>query len=187
MSASALKSTMPGVGASPPNAAHSILPMSVMAQKVTTGGNESASIKPMSGGGLSYVTLQPASQPLSLVQDHRPVAYQNPSYASNNAEKEKEKDKETEVEPKVVQNGVEFVKPPVEPEAVAPAPPLALQPAPAPLALPAPKQQTDGNRNNNQSPENPAQDRQEESKPVPEPTAPASSECPGTQLSMIQV
>ncbi|XP_043274593.1 bromodomain-containing protein bet-1-like isoform X2 [Venturia canescens] len=168
MSASAVKSSMPGVGNSPPTTAHSILPMNVMAQKVSAAGNESAGMKPLGGGGLSYVTLQPANQPLSLVQDHRP-AYPNPSYASNNPEKDKEKETDGD---KIVQNGVEPLKTPgeSEPQSTLHGPPVT-PPVSSPALIAVPvipspqtKQQTDANRNNNQSPENPPQDKQDSNK-----------------------
>ncbi|EFN88711.1 hypothetical protein EAI_03275 [Harpegnathos saltator] len=128
MSASALKSTIPGVGTSPTSTSHSMLPMNAMAQKVA--GSDSGSMKPLSGSGLSYVTLQPPSQPLSLVQDHRPSVYQAPSYIGSSVEKEPETEK-------LIPNGVEVTK--TEPE----------------QDVPAAVKQTDSNRNNNLSPENP--------------------------------
>lgn len=139
-----------------------------MAQKVSATSNESAAMKPLSGGGLSYVTLQPANQPLSLVQEHRP-AYPNPSYGSNSPEKEKEKETDAE---KVVQNGVEPPKASGEPEAVStPHVPPAVPPPSSPALIAVPvvpppqtKPQTDANRNNNQSPENPPQDKQDSNK-----------------------
>lgn len=129
MSASTLKSTIPGVGTSPTSTSHSMLPMNAMAQKVA--GSDSGSMKPLSGSGLSYVTLQPPSQPLSLVQDHRPSVYQAPSYIGASMEKEPETEK-------LIPNGVEVVKTETEQD------------------VPAAVKQTDSNRNNNLSPENPA-------------------------------
>ncbi|XP_014487845.1 PREDICTED: uncharacterized protein LOC106751459 isoform X2 [Dinoponera quadriceps] len=106
-----------------------MLPMNAMAQKVA--GSDSGSMKPLSGSGLSYVTLQPPSQPLSLVQDHRPSVYQAPSYIGSSMEKEPETEK-------LIPNGVEVAKAELEQD------------------VPAPVKQTDSNRNNNLSPENPA-------------------------------
>ena len=156
MSASAIKSSMPGVGAAPPTTAHSIIPMNVMAQKVVAG-SDSASIKPMSSSGLSYVTLQPANQPLSLVQEHRPSAYQsNSGYSSNISEKEKESEGD-----KVVQNGVEPAKITAEQvTATVTGPTMMTQTVMAPVIVP-PKPQAEGNRNNNLSPENPLQEKPE--------------------------
>lgn len=124
MSASAVKpSSMPGVGTSPPNAGHSLLPINMMAQKVaaaTSGGSAasgdaSATIKPLPAGGLNYASLQsstpaaPTNQPLSLVQDHRPpptpTVYQAPAaYNACNSVNVPEKEAEPE---RTVQNGVE--------------------------------------------------------------------------------
>ncbi|XP_032663760.1 uncharacterized protein LOC116840743 isoform X2 [Odontomachus brunneus] len=106
-----------------------MLPMNAMAQKVA--GSDSGSMKPLSGSGLSYVTLQPPSQPLSLVQDHRPSVYQAPSYIGSSMEKEPETEK-------LIPNGVEVAKTETEED------------------VPAAVKQTDSNRNNNLSPENPA-------------------------------
>ena len=136
MSASALKSTIPGVGTSPTSTSHSILPMNAMAQKVVSG-SEPGSMKPLSGTGLSYVTLQPPSQPLSLVQDHRPSVYQTPPYVSSNSEKESDLDK-------LIPNGVEIMK--VESE----------------QTMSAALKQSESNRNNNLSPDNPTQEPQRE-------------------------
>ena len=136
MSASALKSTIPGVGTSPTSTSHSILPMNAMAQKVVSG-SEPGSMKPLSGTGLSYVTLQPPSQPLSLVQDHRPSVYQTPPYVSSNSEKESDLDK-------LIPNGVEIMK--VETE----------------QTMSAALKQSESNRNNNLSPDNPTQEPQRE-------------------------
>lgn len=133
MSASALKSTIPGVGTSPTSASHSMLPMNAMAQKVVPG-SESGSIKPLTGSGISYVTLQPPSQPLSLVQDHRPSVYQTPPYISSNLEKEPETEK-------LIPNGVEIAKSETSQD------------------MPAVVKQSDSNRNNNLSPDNPAQEQ----------------------------
>ncbi|XP_076243050.1 uncharacterized protein LOC143184594 isoform X2 [Calliopsis andreniformis] len=136
MSASALKSTIPGVGTSPTSTSHSILPMNAMAQKVVSG-SEPGSMKPLSGTGLSYVTLQPPSQPLSLVQDHRPSVYQTPPYVSNNSEKESDLDK-------LIPNGVEIMKTETE------------------QTISATIKQSESNRNNNLSPDNPTQEPQKE-------------------------
>ncbi|XP_076291381.1 uncharacterized protein LOC143214343 [Lasioglossum baleicum] len=135
MSASALKSTIPGVGSSPTSTSHSILPMNAMAQKVVSG-SEPGAMKPLPGTGLSYVTLQPPSQPLSLVQDHRPSVYQTPPYVSGNSEKESDLDK-------LIPNGVEIIKTDTE-------------------TISAAIKQSESNRNNNLSPENPAQGSQRE-------------------------
>ncbi|KAG9436202.1 hypothetical protein HZU67_02626 [Apis mellifera carnica] len=139
MSASALKSTIPGVGTSPSSTSHSILPMNAMAQKVVSG-SEPASMKPLPGTGLSYVTLQPpnhpSSQPLSLVQDHRPSVYQTPPYVSSNSEKE-DLDK-------LIPNGVEIMKTETEQN------------------ISVSIKQNESNRNNNLSPDNPTQDSQRE-------------------------
>ncbi|XP_011302282.1 neurofilament heavy polypeptide [Fopius arisanus] len=124
MSASAIKSTMPGVvGTSTPSSGHTMLPMTAMAQKVSPGADSTASMKPLSTSGLSYVTLQPASQPLSLVQDHRSPVY--PPYSSNNGDNKPEPDKS-------LPNGVEM----------------------KPQEQETPPKQTEVNRNNNLSPEN---------------------------------
>ncbi|KMQ97884.1 micronuclear linker histone polyprotein isoform x3 [Lasius niger] len=109
-----------------------MLPMNAMAQKVVPG-SESGSMKPLSGTGLSYVTLQPPSQPLSLVQDHRPSVYQTPPYIGSNVE-----EPETE---KLIPNGVEITKTETEQD------------------VPAVTKQNESNRNNNLSPENPAQEQ----------------------------
>lgn len=136
MSASALKSTIPGVGTSPTSTSHSILPMNAMAQKVVSG-SEPGSMKPLPATGLSYVTLQPPSQPLSLVQDHRPSVYQTPPYASSNSEKESDLDK-------LIPNGVEIIKTETE------------------QTMPVTIKQSESNRNNNLSPDNATQDSQKE-------------------------
>ncbi|XP_015114165.1 uncharacterized protein LOC107039184 [Diachasma alloeum] len=125
MSASAIKSPMPGVPSSAPPTGHSMLPMTAMAQKVSPGADSTASMKPLSNSGLSYVTLQPASQPLSLVQDHRGPVYPGQQYSSNNGDK-------PEAE-KSLANGVEGVKAQLDQETI-------------------PKQ-SEVNRNNNLSPE----------------------------------
>ncbi|KAM0726878.1 hypothetical protein ACS0PU_007039 [Formica fusca] len=109
-----------------------MLPMNAMAQKVVPG-SESGSMKPLTGTGLSYVTLQPPSQPLSLVQDHRPSVYQTPPYIGSNVE-----EPETE---KLIPNGVEITKTETEQD------------------VPAVTKQNESNRNNNLSPENPAQEQ----------------------------
>lgn len=106
--------------------------MNAMAQKVVPG-SESGSMKPLTGTGLSYVTLQPPSQPLSLVQDHRPSVYQTPPYIGSNVE-----EPETE---KLIPNGVEITKTETEQD------------------VPAVTKQNESNRNNNLSPENPAQEQ----------------------------
>ncbi|XP_053998340.1 uncharacterized protein LOC128886992 isoform X1 [Hylaeus anthracinus] len=136
MSASALKSTIPGVGTSPTSASHSILPMNAMAQKVVSG-SEPGSMKPLPGTGLSYVTLQPPSQPLSLVQDHRPSVYQTPPYVSSNSEKESDLDK-------LIPNGVEIIKAETE------------------QTMSVAIKQSESNRNNNLSPDNPTQESPKE-------------------------
>lgn len=104
-----------------------------MAQKVVPG-SESGSMKPLTGSGLSYVTLQPPSQPLSLVQDHRPSVYQTPPYIGSNMEKEPEAEK-------LIPNGVEITKTETEQD------------------VPAVIKQNESNRNNNLSPETPAQEQ----------------------------
>ncbi|XP_050470165.1 uncharacterized protein LOC126863743 [Bombus huntii] len=134
MSTSAIKSTIPGVGTSPTSTSHSILPMNAMAQKVVSG-SEPGSMKPLPGTGLSYVTLQPPSQPLSLVQDHRPSVYQTPPYVSSNSEKEPDLDK-------LIPNGVEIMKTETEQN------------------MSVSIKQSESNRNNNLSPDNPTQDSQ---------------------------
>ncbi|CAL7940730.1 unnamed protein product [Xylocopa violacea] len=145
MSASALKSTIPGVGTSPTSTSHSILPMNTMAQKVVSG-SEPGSMKPLPGTGLSYVTLQPPSQPLSLVQDHRPSVYQIPPYVSSNSEKEADLDK-------LIPNGVEIIKTETE------------------QTMSASIKQSESNRNNNLSPDNPTQDSQRETQTEQEMTS----------------
>ncbi|XP_050455186.1 uncharacterized protein LOC126853452 [Cataglyphis hispanica] len=115
-----------------------MLPMNAMAQKVVPG-SESGSMKPLTGTGLSYVTLQPPSQPLSLVQDHRPSVYQTPPYISGNVE-----EPETE---KLIPNGVEITKTETEQD------------------VPAVTKQNESNRNNNLSPENPVQEQSCEIQP----------------------
>lgn len=152
MSASALKSTIPGVGTSPTSTSHSILPMNAMAQKVVPG-SEPGNMKPLQGTGLSYVTLQPPSQPLSLVQDHRPSVYQTPPYVSSNSEKESDLDK-------LIPNGVEMMKTETE------------------QTMSAAIKQNESNRNNNLSPDNPAQEPQKEVQPVQEITS-ISLDFPG--------
>ncbi|KYM87060.1 hypothetical protein ALC53_03677, partial [Atta colombica] len=112
---------------------HSMLPINAMAQKVVPG-SESGSMKPLTGSGLSYVTLQPPSQPLSLVQDHRPSVYQTPPYIGSNMEKEPEAEK-------LIPNGVEVTKTETEQD------------------VPAVVKQNESNRNNNLSPETPAQEQ----------------------------
>ncbi|KAL6433900.1 hypothetical protein ACFW04_005843 [Cataglyphis niger] len=115
-----------------------MLPMNAMAQKVVPG-SESGSMKPLTGTGLSYVTLQPPSQPLSLVQDHRPSVYQTPPYIGGNVE-----EPETE---KLIPNGVEITKTETEQD------------------VPAVTKQNESNRNNNLSPENPVQEQSCEIQP----------------------
>ncbi|XP_018044640.1 PREDICTED: uncharacterized protein LOC108684697 [Atta colombica] len=110
-----------------------MLPINAMAQKVVPG-SESGSMKPLTGSGLSYVTLQPPSQPLSLVQDHRPSVYQTPPYIGSNMEKEPEAEK-------LIPNGVEVTKTETEQD------------------VPAVVKQNESNRNNNLSPETPAQEQ----------------------------
>ncbi|KYN04090.1 hypothetical protein ALC62_04854 [Cyphomyrmex costatus] len=110
-----------------------MLPINAMAQKVVPG-SESGSMKPLTGSGLSYVTLQPPSQPLSLVQDHRPSVYQTPPYIGSNMEKEPEAEK-------LIPNGVEITKTETEQD------------------VPAVVKQNESNRNNNLSPETPAQEQ----------------------------
>lgn len=144
MSASALKSTIPGVGTSPTSTTHSMLPMNAMAQKVS--GSEPGAMKPLTGTGLSYVTLQPPSQPLSLVQDHRPSVYQTPPYITSNSEKDPESDK-------LIPNGVEVIKTESE------------------QTVTSNIKQTDANRNNNLSPDNSAQEPQRETQPEQEMTS----------------
>ncbi|XP_034176422.1 uncharacterized protein LOC117602472 isoform X1 [Osmia lignaria lignaria] len=151
MSASALKSTIPGVGTSPTSTSHSILPMNAMAQKVVSG-SEPGSMKPLSGTGLSYVTLQPPSQPLSLVQDHRPSVYQTPPYISSNSEKDSEMEK-------LIPNGVEIIKTETEQN------------------ISATIKQSEANRNNNLSPDNPTQEPQKEVQSEQE-TTPANLDFP---------
>ena len=168
MSAPAIKSSMPGVGASPSSTGHSMLPMNMMAQKVVPGSESSSGMKPLTSSGLSYVTLQPANhpqQPLSLVQDHRASVYQTPpTYSTNNAEKE--------VEPeKVISNGVESIKPETEQEQSVPSKP------------------SESSRNNNLSPETPSQEQQsqekKQSESQSEPEAPAvKSETPGSSKQL---
>lgn len=153
MSASALKSTIPGVGNSPTSTSHSILPMNAMAQKVVSG-SEPGSMKPLSGTGLSYVTLQPPSQPLSLVQDHRPSVYQTPPYISSNSEKDSEMEK-------LIPNGVEIIKTETEQN------------------ISAAIKQSEANRNNNLSPDNPTQEPQKEVQSEQETTTPANLDFPG--------
>ncbi|KAI4489823.1 hypothetical protein M0804_004005 [Polistes exclamans] len=158
MSASAVKSSISGVGTSPTSTTHSMLPMNAMAQKVVPG-VESGSMKPLTGTGLSYVTLQPPSQPLSLVQDHRPSVYQTPPYISNNSEKESESDK-------LIPNGIETIK--VETE----------------QSVPASVKPSEPNRNNNMSPENSIEDEQRETPTEPETISHAlecSAMCPQGQ------
>ncbi|XP_076632649.1 uncharacterized protein LOC143347408 [Colletes latitarsis] len=145
MSASALKSTIPGVGTSPTSTSHSILPMNAMAQKVVSG-SEPGSMKPLPGTGLSYVTLQPPSQPLSLVQDHRPSVYQTPPYVSSNSEKESDLDK-------LIPNGVEIIKTETE------------------QTISVAMKQSESNRNNNLSPDNPTQEPQKENQSEQEMTS----------------
>ncbi|XP_046410160.1 uncharacterized protein LOC124174758 [Neodiprion fabricii] len=78
MSASAVKSSMQGASMqATPSSTHSIIPMNMMAQKVVTStntGSEANLVKPLPTATLSYANLQPPpSQPLSLVQDHKPL------------------------------------------------------------------------------------------------------------------
>ncbi|EZA60134.1 uncharacterized protein LOC105274707 isoform X1 [Ooceraea biroi] len=123
-----------------------MLPMNAMAQKVVPG-SESGSMKPLTGSGLSYVTLQPPSQPLSLVQDHRPSVYQTPPYIGSNMEKEPETEK-------LIPNGVEITtKTETEQD------------------VPAVVKQSETNRNNNLSPENPAPEQPCEMQPEQELTS----------------
>ncbi|XP_012530121.1 uncharacterized protein LOC105833160 isoform X2 [Monomorium pharaonis] len=110
-----------------------MLPINAMAHKVVPG-SESGSMKPLTGSGLSYVTLQPPTQPLSLVQDHRPSVYQTPPYIGSNMEKEPEAEK-------LIPNGVEITKTETEQD------------------VPAAVKQNDSNRNNNLSPETPTQEQ----------------------------
>ncbi|XP_011701629.1 PREDICTED: uncharacterized protein LOC105458198 isoform X2 [Wasmannia auropunctata] len=128
-----------------------MLPINAMAQKVVPG-SESGSMKPLTGSGLSYVTLQPPSQPLSLVQDHRPSVYQTPPYIGSNMEKEPEAEK-------LIPNGVEITKTETEQD------------------VPAVVKQNESNRNNNLSPETPAQEQPCEM-PSSEPVLPSLIEFP---------
>ncbi|XP_034951919.1 uncharacterized protein [Chelonus insularis] len=145
MSTSAIKSSMPGVGTTPPTPGHPILPMNVVAQKVVPG-SDSGAMKPLSGSNLSYVTLQPASQPLSLVQDHRSQVYQTP-YSSNNTERESEADKSA------ISNGLEAIKVAMDQESIA-----------------LPKQSQEASRNNNFSPEAPVDSQEVKAEPQPSST-----------------
>lgn len=171
MSTSAIKSSMPGVGTSSPASGHSLLPMNVVAQKVMPG-NESGAMKPLSGTGLSYVTLQPASQPLSLVQDHRPQQnlYQTPA-AYNTSNNTSEKDLETPIDKSAISNGVEVPK--VE------------STEQQQLIIP-PKQNQETNRNNNLSPEtSPIESNRDEIKseqPLPPPPPPPSQQQQQQQI-----
>lgn len=121
--------------------------MNAMAQKVVPG-SESGSMKPLTGTGLSYVTLQPPSQPLSLVQDHRPSVYQTPPYIGGSVE-----EPETE---KLIPNGVEITKTETEQDDRA---------RTEQEAVPAVTKQNESNRNNNLSPENPVQEQSCEIQP----------------------
>ena len=79
MSAPAIKSSMPGVGTPTASTGHTMLPMNMVAQKVVPSSDQSSGgMKPLQGTNLNYVTLQPPSQPLSLIQEHRAPAYQAP-------------------------------------------------------------------------------------------------------------
>ncbi|XP_011504683.1 PREDICTED: uncharacterized protein LOC105367613 [Ceratosolen solmsi marchali] len=79
MSAPAIKSSMPGVGTPTASTGHTMLPMNMVAQKVVPSTDQASSgMKPLQGTNLNYVTLQPASQPLSLIQEHRAPTYQTP-------------------------------------------------------------------------------------------------------------
>ncbi|XP_033227471.1 intracellular protein transport protein USO1-like [Belonocnema kinseyi] len=171
MSASAIKSSMPGVGASPSSAGHSMLPMNMMAQKVVPGSESGSGMKPLTSSGLSYVTLQPANhpqQPLSLVQDHRAPVYQPPptTYSTNNAEKEAEPEK-------VIANGVEPTKSETQQDQVIPKP-------------------SESSRNNNLSPETPGQEssqsqEKKQSGAQSEPGAQAAkSEAPAASSTPVQ-
>ncbi|XP_012256037.2 uncharacterized protein LOC105686055 isoform X1 [Athalia rosae] len=108
MSASAVKSSLQGGSMQASSTTtHSILPMNMMAQKVvpsTNAGPESIPVKPLPGTTLSYATLQPPpTQPLSLVQDHKP-----PPQSSSPPARLTEKEPETE---KNIPNGTEVQKP----------------------------------------------------------------------------
>lgn len=107
MSASAVKPSMQGASMQPsPPPTHAIIPMNMMAQKVVpsaNSGSETSPAKPLPGTTLSYTTLQPpSSQPLSLVQEHKPP----PQTTSPPCLSEKK----IEIE-KNIPNGVEAAKP----------------------------------------------------------------------------
>lgn len=161
-------STMPGVGSTPPSSGHSMLPMNVMAQKVMPGGDP-GSMKPLSGTNLSYVTLQPASQPLSLVQDHRSQVYPSTPYnqststpataaAPSNINPASEREISESTDSKSVQNGLESsVKAGV----------TAAADQESNLQS---KQNQEANRNNNISPESSSIESQDDIKSDPQPS-----------------
>lgn len=123
MSAPAIKSPMPGVGQSAASAGHTMMPMNMVAQKVvsspadqTTGG-----LKPLQNTSLNYVTLQPPSQPLSLIQEHRapvypfanniPTEQQQQQQLQQQQPQQPHKELEGQQDPnKLVQNGTEQSK-----------------------------------------------------------------------------
>jgi len=157
-----LKSTISEIGILPISFGYSMLPMNTMAQKVVPG-SESGSMKPLTGTGLSYVTLQPPSQPLSLVQDHRPSVYQTPPYIGSNMEKEPEAEK-------LIPNGVEITAKTETEQDV----PAAMQ-----------QKQNETNRNNNLSPENPASEQPCEIQTEQELTS-LTLDFPGKILCLLQ-
>lgn len=166
---------MPGVGTTPPSSGHSMLPMNVMAQKVMPGGDP-GSMKPLSGGNLSYVTLQPASQPLSLVQDHRSQVYPtaapyNQSASAQpssvtptsniNVPAEREKEAGDSTDNKSTHNGLEVAVNKI---------PGAGLPVDQESNLQT-KQSQEANRNNNVSPESSSTGSQDDVKSEPQPSA----------------
>lgn len=134
---------MPGVGTNPSTTGHSMLPMNMMAQKVVQT-SEAGGMKPMPGSNLSYITLQPPNQPLSLVQDHRAPVYQAPqTYSAPTVEKEAETGQN--VDKTSVPNGLELAKAESE---VAPA-------APKPFEAPKNNGSGDASQEQNVTPQQP--------------------------------
>lgn len=170
MSASAVKSSLQGAPMqASASAAHSIIPINMMAQKVvpsTTASPETSPVKPLPGTTLSYTTLQPppSSQPLSLVQEHKPPPPPPPPPQQSAPAGRLSGEKEPEVE-KNIPNGTEIQKPVV----------IEL------TETESPKKQIEANQqNNNLNTENLTESKPEPSPdPVPETPAVTSVEVQG--------
>jgi hypothetical protein len=116
---------MPGVGTPTASTGHTMLPMNMVAQKVVPSTDQaSGGMKPLQGTNLNYVTLQPASQPLSLIQEHRAPAYQAPFANNIPTEQQQQQPQPPQSQP----------QPQAQPQP-------QLQPQPQPQLQPQPQQQ----------------------------------------------